>query len=386
VAGPAERRFVHDVRPGLEPSRERGDELIPCILGPSKQELVPVSSDIAAGYLAAGMGRRIDGRRGLLAWLQQRRALAANSLPAIDAPPPTPSDHVVFTGTVWKPLYARLFTRLKQAGIPFSVLVHDIIPLEQPEFVSAAQSQSFGEWLEIVLRTASLVFVSGEITASQIRDWAKVRGLTINPRLVVTPLGVTPLPDKPWSLWQRLTGRMPPEPFVLSVGTIDKRKNQSAVCRAWVRLFGEVGDAMPTLVLVGRDDLGLARDPALRAAIVANKIRLVKEASDPALARYYHDCLFTVFPSLSEGYGLPVAESLAAGKLCLSSDLPAIKQHAGSFPWYFNAQSEDEMLGCLRRAVERPDLREASELNIREGYIAGSWRQTFEMMREAISR
>jgi hypothetical protein len=93
-----------------------------------------------------------------------------------------------------------------------------------------------------------------------------------------------------------------------------------------------------------------------------------------------------VFPSLSEGYGLPVAESVAAGKHCLSSDLPAIKQHAGNFPWYFNSQSEDEMLACLRRAIERPDLREASELNIREGYIAGSWRQTFEAMREAISR
>jgi len=112
---------------------------------------------------------------------------------------------------------------------------------------------------------------------------------------------------------------------------------------------------------------------------------ILEELSDEELSGLYHSCLFTIMPSLSEGYGLPVAESLANGKLCLASDLPTIKEHAGSFAWYFDPNVETSAYDCILSAITMPDSRLLSERRIMQGYIPISWASTFQSMVEAIT-
>jgi glycosyltransferase involved in cell wall biosynthesis len=91
-----------------------------------------------------------------------------------------------------------------------------------------------------------------------------------------------------------------------------------------------------------------------------------------------------VFPSLSEGYGLPVAESLAHGKLCLASALPVIKEHAGDLAWYFDPTNEMDACKLIREAIENTDLRIAAEQRIAKLYKCTSWSSTFRTMVDAI--
>ena len=128
-------------------------------------------------------------------------------------------------------------------------------------------------------------------------------------------------------------------------------------------------DRVPQLILVGRDDLGIASIDASYSSLFANnKIAVLEDISDLALAELYQSCLFTAFSSLGEGYGLPVAESLQYGKLCLASDLAAIREHASDLVWYFDPTDPESAFKLFLRAVENDAEREKAEAHISEAF------------------
>ena len=127
---------------------------------------------------------------------------------------------------------------------------------------------------------------------------------------------------------------------------IERRKNHDILYRAWLRLI-EAGCTIPNLVFVGMrgwgvDDLlsDLARDRRIRG-----RIHVLQTVSDTELAMLYDRCLYTVYPSLYEGWGLPVVESFAFGKFCLCSNAGSLPEAGGDLaeyldPWDLNAWVE----------------------------------------------
>ncbi len=166
--------------------------------------------------------------------------------------------------------------------------------------------------------------------------WATLAEAPLAASVVPIAFGANrPAPALPAGQLRRApaTVRVRADGFVLSVGTIDGRKNQAALCRLWPRLRAALPGRAPQLVLVGRDDVGLdTLSDEVAALMEAGDILVLQGVADAELAGLYDACLFTAFPSLSEGYGLPVAESLAHGKLCVASDLAVIRDHAGDLP------------------------------------------------------
>jgi glycosyltransferase involved in cell wall biosynthesis len=121
----------------------------------------------------------------------------------------------------------------------------------------------------------------------------------------------------------------PAVPVVLSVGSIEGRKNHLALLEACEQLWSRgtrfslhlIGLAHPQ---TGRE--ALARLHALQRA--KRPLRYDGAVSDAAVAAAYADCTFTIYPSLIEGFGLPVLESLAHGKPCICSSQGAIGEAA----------------------------------------------------------
>ncbi len=114
------------------------------------------------------------------------------------------------------------------------------------------------------------------------------------------------------------------EPFVLSVSTVEIRKNHLLLAKIWVECIRE-GIDLPRLVIVGR--IGWDVDELLRwvahAPELDGKVDIVSDVDDDELVHLYRDALFTVFPSRIEGWGLPVTESLTYGRVCVHSTDPA---------------------------------------------------------------
>lgn len=116
-----------------------------------------------------------------------------------------------------------------------------------------------------------------------------------------------------------------PREFVLAVGDVTARKNHAMLAEVWRQLPQRIGRMPIPLIVAGRinrDDADLAR--AIQAA--SPQVRILPNADDETLAWLYANCRFTVFASLAEGYGLPVSESLAFGKVCIASSTTAVPE------------------------------------------------------------
>ena len=291
-------------------------------------------------------------------------------------------DHVIFTGVVWTDFYSQMFKHLSENTITYSLLIHDIIPLQSPEELDNPEKITFSDWLTISLETALTIFVSNHVVAEDISRWAVAN--RVNRRAVIAPIrfGYRRIGGEAQK-HSPITNGVDLSNFALCVGTIDRRKNQQRLVEAWRMLLEEYGpQACPQLVFVGRDDLELGKTADVKTLQHANKVLILTGRSDAELSTLFDACAFTVFPSLWEGYGLPVAESLAHGKLCICSDLPAIRTHAGDLAWYFDPQSISSMQKELSRAIRSPGDVSAANLEIASAYVPGSWDEAlFEMLR-----
>ncbi|HEY7390824.1 MAG TPA: glycosyltransferase family 1 protein [Bryobacteraceae bacterium] len=209
------------------------------------------------------------------------------------------------------------------------------------------------------------------ITVSEaVRREAIARFHIPSDRIVATPLAA---PE-----WLRPQAACPsPRPYFLFVGTIEPRKNIPAVIAALREIRRE---CEVDLVLAGRlraDAPAIAEEPGLR---------LMGEVADAELAHLYSGALAFVYPSLYEGFGLPVIEAMQCGACVIAS--PAVREAAGNAAAY--ASSHAELIAAMRRAATQPGwLAERRALSIARA-AEFSWdrtaRLTYEVYREARKR
>jgi glycosyltransferase involved in cell wall biosynthesis len=117
------------------------------------------------------------------------------------------------------------------------------------------------------------------------------------------------------------------KPIVLSVSTIEVRKNHLLLAKIWTECIRE-GIDMPILVLVGQLgwDVNELFQWVAHAPELDGRVLMVSDVEDEELVELYCDALFTVFPSRIEGWGLPITESLSYGTPCVHSTDPAQRE------------------------------------------------------------
>lgn len=176
------------------------------------------------------------------------------------------------------------------------------------------------------------------------------------------------------------------EEFVLSVGTLELRKNYQLLYQVW-RLAAERSLELPRLVIVGKR--GLGGDDALLAMTgdpaVKDSITVLETVNDVELEWLMATCLFTIYPSMYEGWGLPIAESLARGKICIASRAGAMPEVAGGLIDYFSPYDAGECLAVVTRHLE-PAVRETKERTIAQRFRPTSWDDSFRQFVEAVER
>jgi len=172
--------------------------------------------------------------------------------------------------------------------------------------------------------------------------------------------------------------------FIACVGTIEIRKNHMLLYYVY-KLGLEKGINLPQLIIVGKRgwlsgdfQYLVENDPAIK-----DKVIILDNVNDAGLSWVYKNCLFTVYPSIYEGWGLPVAESLAYGKMCIASNRSSIPEIAGDLIDYFSPYSAEECLTCITKYLQ-PDLLNSEEQIITKNNKQTSWFQTFQQVHTAI--
>jgi len=285
-----------------------------------------------------------------------------------------PGDVIVSLGASWGiPNYMKHIAEAKRRyGIKFAPLVHDLIPIKHESLVEPHHTAQFREWLRAAIPVADIVFTNSKHTRTALITFAAESGWRL-PRVVALEMG-SGFGDRLTAGEQAMVSL--PSRYVLFVSTIEVRKNHRLLVRVWQRLLERHGaNLVPNLVFVGKVGWlvdGLLAD--LEASGYLNgKVILLPSLSDAELQQAYRSCLFTVFPSLCEGWGLPIVESLAHGKFCVASNHTSIPEAGGDLIDYFDPLNEDDALAKIERPLIDPGYLAAREAQLRAEYRPRTW-------------
>lgn len=190
-----------------------------------------------------------------------------------------------------------------------------------------------------VRRSASLLAISQATADALIARFPRAMG-----RTEVALLGPTPVNDEPLSAAEAES--LPAAGFVLAVGTLEPRKNLPRLVAAYRSLDERMQETHP-LVVVGA--LGWETGETLGALrSLGDRCTMLGYVSDAALSELYRRCAVFCYPSLGEGFGLPVLEAMCAGAPVVTSNLSSLPEVAGPAAEYVDPHSVPSIASGLR--------------------------------------
>jgi len=261
---------------------------------------------------------------------------------------------------------------------PIVASVHDVSFLEHPEYFPPARALQLQWTVRHTVNRAVKILTGSEFSRDSI---AKAYGVN-GDNVVVVPNAAAAIFRPMRREHARafvLSKYGLAAPFLLTVGDLQPRKNHIRLIQAFADLVGSNPSIPHHLVLAGKETWFASRVlEAARQSGVADRIRFAGFVSDDDLLRLYNACDVFVFPSLYEGFGLPILEAMACGRAVACSNSSAMLEVANGAAILFDPESRSEMAhamsdlivdGELRARMERLGLQRSSQF---------SWQRTAE--------
>jgi glycosyltransferase involved in cell wall biosynthesis len=197
---------------------------------------------------------------------------------------------------------------LQRSGVPLVAFAHDVIPLTHPEISEHSRQSGFESYARALASAERVICVSNQTRTDLVRAWKRLN------------LGAVPTTVIPWPVHEHSPSPPPRRdpPQILCVSTLEKRKNHQTLfsaarqlhasgVRFELTLVGRTTKTWGPRVLTGME--GLRKDGV--------SVRWLKHVDETRLSELYQSCRFTIYPSLEEGFGLPIMESLACHRPCI---------------------------------------------------------------------
>lgn len=208
------------------------------------------------------------------------------------------------------------------------------------------QSLYFRHWVPPLLKQCRQILTNSNFTASEI---VRHTGLPIN-KITVTPLGYDPNHFYPLTNYQRLYSR----PYLLHVGHAYPHKN----LRRLIQAFADIAQRYPEvdLLLLGKNHPSETRrlKNLTRELGIVDRVLFKSYARYDDLPNWYRGALAFVYPSLWEGFGLPIIEAMACGCPVITSSGSGTQEVAGDAAFLINPYETSEISAALLETIEQP--------------------------------
>ena len=271
--------------------------------------------------------------------------------------------------------------------VPSVVMVQDLIPLRlADQYRGTPVYDHYDTFLRASCRAAAHVVATSHATH---RDVVELYGIS-EQRISVIPLGADHVadadaaPDAPSpSVVNALAGRR----FLLAACSTEPRKNLRATLAAHARIVARLGADRPCLVLAGA---GRGRLSDIHALIAehgdSDTVIVTGPVAPEQLAWLYRRALCFVFPSLYEGFGLPVVEAMRMGTPVVCSNRTSLPEIGGDAVRYADPESPDDLARAIVGVIEDDAVRQDLQARGPRQAERFRWRETAVGLLDVIQR
>jgi glycosyltransferase involved in cell wall biosynthesis len=262
--------------------------------------------------------------------------------------------------------HIEVFHGLDQSGIPlfvktgkYIVTIHDVIPLVLPWAFPPRHRLVLATALTRIRKQAEMVIVPSTAAAEDVVHFLRVE----RERIRVIPMGCEsrfqPIEEPMRAAVLRRQYDLP-ERYILFVGTLEPRKNVQTLLRAFAQVIAETPQDDLTLVIAGGKGWG-GEDyrSTVDALKLHDRVRFAGFVADDDLPELYRGALLFVYPSLYEGFGLPVLEAMACGTPVITSNRASLPEVAGDAALLADPTRPEALAEAMASIISDGDLRQA---------------------------
>jgi glycosyltransferase involved in cell wall biosynthesis len=291
---------------------------------------------------------------------------------------PKSNDIFLSFGAPWQhACYLDAISDLKDIIHSFVFVLYDLIPYLFPHFY---EEPEFGEYYFRFI--SKITFQANKvlcISKNTYDDFIKlVNDESTKLKTSVIELGCDFIKVEEKSI-KSLSDLEVSKEYILCVGTLEFRKNQNFLLKVYRKILQDRKD-FPCLILVGKVGFGnnqiehqIAYDPVLK-----DNVKILNCLTDEDIDCLYQNCLFTVYPSLYEGWGLPICESLMYGKNIICSNTSSMREVGSGLCHYFDPISYKELKKSIIKLAVNKLYRVQKESEIKSKYLPNTWNNCAE--------
>lgn len=225
-----------------------------------------------------------------------------------------------------------------QSKIRTLVTIHDLIFIRYPELYPVVDRLMYSRKVKHSCAVADSIIAISEQTKQDLLDFLKVP----EEKITVLYQAVHPRYYKAEQIEKGVENKTPSvsSPYFLFVGAFEERKNILRLLKAFARCQKTTGHQ---LVLIGRGGLQTQIEELVRSLSIEKFVRILPSVSSQELPQYYQQATAVTYPSLFEGFGLPIVEAMMSETLVLTSSGSCFPEAGGPGAFYIDPLSEDDM-------------------------------------------
>jgi glycosyltransferase involved in cell wall biosynthesis len=255
------------------------------------------------------------------------------------------------------PSYKRQISAWRANGATTHLVLHDLLPLQRPDWFNDKTTQHFKRWMEMVQNHCNQVLCVSDHVAAELRSYL---GVAANaPAIGRIHLSGDIEGSHPSrgidAEFPGIIERLRRVQSILMVGTIEPRKGYDIALAAFEKLWDKLGDEAPALVIVGKPGwrTGALQDRLRKHPWQGKRLFWLTNVTDEGLRRLYDICSGVFLASQAEGFGLPATEAAMHGRRALVRDLPVFRERQLPNISYFN---DDRPAVLARNLLEFANL------------------------------
>lgn len=286
--------------------------------------------------------------------------------------------------SVWHSRCGRmsLYPELKARGVKIAVCYQDLIPIMWPQYAASETICAFLGYMTACVTYGDLFISSTQTNIRYLQDFMRRIGVDNPAPCAVSWLG-TDFKERcretrPGKRLEEIVSR---GKYLLMVGTVEPRKNHRLALDAMERgLFGKGWQ----LVIAGRQgwDIQETAERIRGHEMLGRQLHWIEDATDADMEYLYAHSRFVIFPSLTEGFGLPVTEALGRGVPVLCSDHPVLREVGGEYCGYFSPWDSQSLLDAVEETDREPAY--SRMLDRLRSYSATGWDQVAQRIGTAL--